>query len=181
VLVTVPTLELPPANPFTLHVTPCAGWPALEIVAENVCIAPGATVAEVGAILSTTSLVIVTVAEAVAAEFTCAIAVIVALAGDGKICGAVYSPPAVIVPNCAFPSAIPFTVQFTAVLLLPLTVALKLEVFPSSTDALVGVTLTVITGGVVPLLVTPPQPAAASDIATALIQPKQIQLVLLIR
>ncbi len=181
VLVTVPAIELPPATPFTLHVTLCDGLPALAIVAKNVCIAPGATVADVGAMLTTTSLVIVTVAEAVAAKFTCAIAEIVTLAGDGRICGALYSPPGVIVPTWTLPPATPFTVQFTEVLLLPLTLALKLEEFPSSTDALDGVTITVITGGVVPLLVTPPQPDAASDITTALIQAKQIQLVLVIR
>jgi len=35
VLAIVPTLELPPEIPFTLQVTPGAGLPALEIVAEK--------------------------------------------------------------------------------------------------------------------------------------------------
>ena len=41
----------------------------------------------------------------------------------GKDEGAVYNPELVIVPTVAFPSGMPFTFQFTAVLDVPVTVA----------------------------------------------------------
>ena len=85
--------------PLTLHVTPCAGLPVLVTVAANDCEPPGVTVAEVGEILTTTSLVIVTVAEAVALDSACAIAVTVTFDGAGRICGAVYCPLALMDPT----------------------------------------------------------------------------------
>jgi len=112
--------------------------------------------------LIVTSLVILTFADAAAPESACAIAEMVTLAGEGKICGAVYSPLALIEPICGFPPAIPFTLQFTAVLLLPLTVALKLTESPSRTDVLDGVMAIEIFDWPDPPL-TDPQPATAKD------------------
>lgn len=75
--------------PSMLQVTLCEGSPALVTLAEKTCEPPAGTVAEVE-ILTTTSLVIVTVAEAVALESACAVALTVTLDGAGRICGAVY-------------------------------------------------------------------------------------------
>ena len=119
-----------------------------------------------GAMLIETSLVMVTVADAVAPASDCAVAEIVTLAGDGKICGAVYSPLALIRPSCAFPPAIPFRLQLTAVSLLPLTVALKLTESPSRTEVLDGVMAIEIFVWPEPPL-TDPQPASASGSKSA--------------
>ncbi len=71
-------------------------------------------------------------------------AVSVTLAGDGRICGAVKSPPESTVPQAAPEQPGPDTLQFTAWLGLPepLTPAANCRVAPSSTLALPGVTLT---------------------------------------
>jgi hypothetical protein len=53
------------------------------------------------------------------------VAVIVTVAGLGTALGAVYIPPGEIVPNVLLPPATSFTDQFTAVLLDPLTLAVK--------------------------------------------------------
>src|SRR6185312_13616944 len=60
--------------------------------------------------------------------------------------GAVYRPVASTVPKVEFPPATPFTVQFTAVLLLPVTVALNCCVAPAASVAAVGLIVTVIVG-----------------------------------
>ena len=62
--------------------------------------------------------------------------------------GAVNTPSAEMVPSVALPPAITATLQVTPVLDAFETVAASARVFPSSTDALDGVTLTEIGGGV---------------------------------
>ena len=168
VLVIVPRLALPPAIPSTLHVTLSVGLPALAIVAVNACVVPRSTVAEVGDMVTATSLVIVTEAEAVEVVSACAIAATVTLEGEGSVCGAVYSPAGEIVPTCAFPPATALTVQLTAALSLPLTVAANATPLPSSTDALAGVIATVISVVFVPAPANPPHAAitVANVIAT---------------
>ena len=52
--------------------------------------------------------------------------------------GAVYRPEVEIVPSVEFPPVMPFTDQVTAVLEVPLTVAVNCCVCPTWTDALVG-------------------------------------------
>jgi len=47
------------------------------------------------------------------------------------------------VPTVALPPAIPFTLQVTAVFVVPVTVAVNCCVAPVTTEALVGLTLTV--------------------------------------
>jgi hypothetical protein len=163
VLDMIPTIELPPATPLTLHVTLCTGSPALVTVAENTCEFPGTTVAEAGEIFTTTSLVIATVADAVAFESACENAVTVTLGGTGRICGAVYCPLALIEPTCAFPPATPFTVHVTAVFELPLTVASKVTLSPSRTEALVGLIFTATLEEVVPPPTEPVHAAIIKD------------------
>src|SRR5258708_8338478 len=52
-----------------------------------------------------------------------------------------------MVPGAAFPPATPFTLQLTAVSVVPVTFALNVAWFPSTTDPLVGVTLTAVDCG----------------------------------
>ena len=47
----------------------------------------------------------------------------------------------------ALPPGMPFTLQVTAVFVVLVTAALKFCVFPNKTEALAGVTVTVIEGG----------------------------------
>lgn len=65
---TVPTSEFPPAIPFTFQLTNLL--PVLVTVAMNCCVAPNNTFAVVGAIVTVIAdaLVMVTLAEDVAAE-----------------------------------------------------------------------------------------------------------------
>jgi hypothetical protein len=75
------------------------------------------------------------------------VAVTVTLDGDGKDCGAVYRPEEETVPVTEFPPATPLTLQFTALELAPVTVAVNCCVWPSGTDAVAGCTVTVTFGG----------------------------------
>ena len=75
------------------------------------------------------------------------VAVTCTVAGDGRSAGAVYTPAEVIVPSVAFPLGALFTLQFTAVSVVFVTVAVKVAWFPSTTDPFVGVTVTCIAGG----------------------------------
>jgi hypothetical protein len=79
-----------------------------------------------------------TLAEAVFVESACDLAVTVAVAGLGIVFGAVYSPEVSILPKVAFPPVIPFTCQVTAWFVVPLTVAMKGCLAPTSTVACVG-------------------------------------------
>jgi len=54
----------------------------------------------------------------------------------------VYKPDVDIVPTVEFPPAMPFTVHVTAVLDVPVTVAVNCCVAPSESDALAGVMAT---------------------------------------
>ena len=67
--------------------------------------------------------------------------------GEGKDCGAVYRPEEEIVPVTEFPPATPLTLQFTALELAPVTVAVNCCVWPSGMDAVAGCTVTVTFGG----------------------------------
>jgi len=82
-------------------------------------------------------------------------AVTVTVAGFGTVLGAVYKPPVVIVPTVAFPPATPFTCQFTAIFVVPVTVAVNCCVWPGVKFTDAGETLTVITTGGGPLLPLP--------------------------
>jgi len=72
----------------------------------------------------------------------CDTAVTVTVAGLGTAEGAVYSPEVEIVPTVEFPPVAPFTCQVTAVLEVPVTVAVNCCVFATCTDADAGATET---------------------------------------
>ena len=79
----------------------------------------------------------------------------------GRSAGEVYTPLVLIVPTVALPPEIPFTLQFTALFVELLTVAVNTCGEPSSTDAVAGVRLTVTPeggGGGEAGPMTPPQP-----------------------
>jgi len=71
------------------------------------------------------SLITVTVAEALFEGSATLVAVTVRVAGDGMICGAVYSPAFEIVPTLEFPPGTPFTLQLTPGLVVLVTVAVN--------------------------------------------------------
>ena len=85
----VPTDALPPAIPFTAHVTLVDGLPEPVTVAVKTCVPPAGTVADGGETLTAMSSCKVTVAEPVAAVSAALAATIVTFAGDGKAPGAV--------------------------------------------------------------------------------------------
>jgi hypothetical protein len=95
----------------------------------------------------------VTVAEPDLVESACEVAVTVIFAGFGTVAGAVYTPVAEIVPLLAPP----LTLQVTAVFIVPVTVAVKVTVWPISTVLFDAVTVTEmrLDGGAV--LLPPPQ------------------------
>jgi hypothetical protein len=84
----------------------------------------------------------VVLAVALIVEFACEVAVTVNVFTPmpGKLAGAVYSPPALIVPAAAFPPGTPFTLQLTGV---PVPEAVYSCVLLSTKVAVAGVTLSV--------------------------------------
>ena len=89
VVTIVPTVELPPAIPFTLHVTPDAPLPVPEILTVNTCSLSVGVLTAVGATITTISSVKLTVAEALACLSAWLTAVTVTLGDDGNVAGAV--------------------------------------------------------------------------------------------
>jgi hypothetical protein len=79
----------------------------------------------------------------------CDVAVTV-IAVFGGEAGAVYRPVESIVPTVAFPPAIPFTLQLTALLLLPVTetVGVNCCFVPAAKVALVGLIVMITAGAV---------------------------------
>jgi hypothetical protein len=59
----------------------------------------------------------------------------------------VYTPADVIVPTTELPPAMPLTLQLTLVSVVFVTLAVNVNWFPSSTELLVGVTMTTMEGG----------------------------------
>lgn len=119
----VPVALLPPAIPFTLHMTAVEGLPEPVTVAVNTCAAPAETVAELGEIASGMLSVSVSVAEPVAVASSTLAAWIVIAVLEGRTAGAVYRPAVVIVPIVEFPAAIPLTLQSRPVFEVPPTAA----------------------------------------------------------
>jgi hypothetical protein len=87
--------------------------------------------------------VTVAIAEPIFVESTTDTAVMVTVAGVGTVIGAVYTPDAEIIPTVALPPAVPLTLQFTAVLEAPVTVAVNVWVIPTVTFMVAGETDTV--------------------------------------
>ena len=116
----VPSVEFPPAIPFTLQVTVATGFPVAVRLMLNTCAPPAGTEIDVGETWIAMSSCSVTIADADTCGFALLIAVTMALAGEGKIPGAVYKPVGVIdppLPDCPGGSAI---VQRTEVSAAPL-------------------------------------------------------------
>src|SRR3981081_2319380 len=80
-------------------------------------------------------------------------AVTVTVAGLGTAEGAVYSPEVEIVPTVELPPVTPFTCQVTAVLEVPVTVAVNCWVFAIGTEADAGATETLTWVGAVTVTV----------------------------
>src|SRR5579864_5896260 len=95
----------------------------------------------------TMSLAMVAVAVADLLASATLVAVTCATVDAGRSAGAVYTPAALIVPLAAVPPATPLTLQVTLVLLEFVTVATNVCEAPSTTDALPGVTVTLMVGG----------------------------------
>jgi hypothetical protein len=134
---TNPTVWLPPATPFTSQVTAVLAAPF--IVAVNCCVPKFATVAAPGDTLTILMLAVtVTVADPDFVESACEAAITVTAAGVGTVAGALYSPLLEMLPF-AVP---PFTLQVTAVFVVPLTVAVNCCVFAEATVAVGGATET---------------------------------------
>jgi len=125
-----------------------SGWPLLLIDPWKRCVAPSSTPVAPGVSEIAMSLRIVIVAEAclVASATLCAVTVMVA--DTGRICGAVYTPFALMVPVRDVPPATPFTLHDTVVSLAPVTVGVKACVLPKSSEAVAGVTVTPTAEGV---------------------------------
>ncbi|MGH9208426.1 MAG: hypothetical protein ACRD1G_18045, partial [Acidimicrobiales bacterium] len=112
-----------------------------EAVADSVMV-PVTVASFFGAVMDTVrgppAAVTVTLADADLVISACETAATVTVAGLGTAAGAVYSPDVETVPTVALPPVTPFTCQVTAVLLVPVTVAVNCCVVPTCTDAEVG-------------------------------------------
>ena len=85
----MPSVELPPAIPLTLQVTPGAGLPEAKIAAEKICSPPPGTLAEAGETVTTILSVRLTAADALA-ELSAALTAVTVMLGDrGIVPGAV--------------------------------------------------------------------------------------------
>jgi hypothetical protein len=133
-----PTVELPPATPFTCHVTRV--FVEKATVAVNCCVAAACTEAVVG--LTAMGKATTTLAVPVWVESAAEIAVIVTVALAGTEDGAVYRPLLEIQPYVVLPPVTPFTCQVTLLLLVPDTLALNCLVAVMATVALLGETET---------------------------------------
>jgi uncharacterized protein YybS (DUF2232 family) len=120
---TVPSVELPPEMPFTLHVTAVDGLPGPDMLAVNACPAPVEIVAEMGEMATTMSSFTVTTDDAVTSDSALLEAVTVTLADTGIVTGAVYKPAEEIVPALAFPPATPPANHVMLVFDAPVTLA----------------------------------------------------------
>ena len=115
-------------------------------VAENCRVPPVKTVAAVGLRVTATPTVIVIVPVAVFVGSATLVAVIVTVAGDGTIPGAVYRPAVLTDPHAAPVHPIPVNENVTAVLVDPVTTVANCSVPPVDTVALVGL-MAIVTGG----------------------------------
>ena len=120
---TVPQAAPEQPDPAKLQLTARLGFPVPVTVAANCRSAPSSTGAVPGNTVSEISLITVTVAAALFEGSATLVAATVRVAGDGMICGAVYSPVFEIVPTKGFPPGTPFTLQLTPGLVVLVTEA----------------------------------------------------------
>lgn len=107
----MPSVELPPATPFTVQVTSVFAEP--RIVAVNCCVLVTCNEAELR--FRVRERLTATETEAVSEVSAWLAAMMVTLAGLGIVAGAVYMPELDMVPTVEFPPVTPFTDQVTAV------------------------------------------------------------------
>lgn len=100
--------------PESVQVTTRFGLPAEFIAAVNGCVAPNSTDAFCGEIETEMSLDSVTCALELFVGSSTLVASTETLAGAGKIAGAVYAPPALIVPTVELPPETPLMLHVTA-------------------------------------------------------------------
>src|SRR5207248_2682594 len=132
----VPTVEFPPAVPFTDQVTAVLVVPVTAALNCSVCIT--CTLPLVGEIETVTGggvAVMLTLALALLLVSATLCALTVTVEGDGTAVGAVYRPAEETLPTVGFPPAVPFTSHVTAVLVVPVTVALNCCVNPTCSAA----------------------------------------------
>jgi hypothetical protein len=111
VLEIVPTGE-PEVELDAAQITCASGFPALVIPAMKVMSPPAATVATFGEIVTAISLRITIDDVALDAESADKLAVIAAVAGTGRMEGAVYKPELEMIPTLVLPPRIPFTLHW---------------------------------------------------------------------
>ena len=119
----VPQAEPEQPAPETLHVTFVFEEPVT--VALNCCFAPTTTFAVLGATVTTTGGIIVTVALADFVVSATEVTVTVTRDGEGITAGAVYTPSESIVPQLVPEQPVPLTLQVTLMLVVPLTEAVN--------------------------------------------------------
>lgn len=118
----VPTVALPPATPFTVHVTGVVVLP--ETIVLNCSVLPRTRLTVIGITVSELdAATMFTFAEALNVVSACETAMIATVVGFGTLNGAVYKPVVEITPIVEFPPGVPFTCQVTLVLELLLMVA----------------------------------------------------------
>lgn len=136
----IPTDELPPATPLTLQFTAVLASPVTA--AANICVIPAVTFAVPGVTDTATKAATVTVAEADLVESAADVALMVTVAGDGTVDGAVYTPAVEIIPTVELPPFTPLTLHVTAVFEVFVTAAMNVCMAPAFTVAVAGVTVT---------------------------------------
>ena len=135
--------------------------------------APSSTLAFSGARVIVISLVTVSCAVADFVESASLVAVIWTIDGEGKSLGAVYTPAELMVPLDTLPPGTSFTLHLTFMSVVFVTVAANVCEFPSKTEPLLGVTVTLMDcgggggGGAVTEPAPPPQPVIHIPIARA--------------
>jgi hypothetical protein len=118
-------------------------------------------------------VVIFTVAAALLAGLAVATAATVTVPEAGMLSGAVYMPPAEMVPTLVLPPGVPLTCQVTWVLLVLATVAEKSCVDASGTLTVVGLMATEMSDDELPLLPLLPPLLQAASMATASNMPRE--------
>lgn len=118
----MPTVALPPATPFTAHVTGVVVLP--ETIVLNCSVLPRTRLTVIGiTVRELDSATRLTFAEALKVVSACEIAMIVTVVGFGTLKGAMYRPVVEIMPMVEFPPGVPFTCHVTAVVELLLRLA----------------------------------------------------------
>ena len=157
-LVTVPTVGLPPATPFTLHVTP-RFRESFCTAAVNCWVVETFKVVDAGATDTLIEAVTLIVAKAVLVVSATDVAVSMTVAGLGVVDGVLYVTEAFVtllsVPQAVPAQPVPERDQITPLLCVSLvTVALKFCVPPIGKLALVGRRVIKIAGPAAKVMVT---------------------------